>query len=123
MDHNSRPAALRTPATFLGEHVPDTSLTDPLGRTIVLHNHTWFGHIIRNHADMRPYRRLTEAAVTNPIDIRFHPTDANTRLYFGDGPRPGMMVLVAADVVRGFVKTSHLTRQLKGAPEWSRPTP
>ncbi len=103
--------------------MPDASLTDPLGRTIVLHNHTWFGHIVRNHPDMRPYRRLAEAAITTPIEIRFHPTDTDTRLYFGDGPRPGMMVLVAANVMAGFVKTAHLIRQPKGALEWSRPTP
>jgi hypothetical protein len=26
--------------------MPDVTLNDPLGRTIILHNHTWYGHII-----------------------------------------------------------------------------
>src|SRR5690242_8630948 len=43
--------------------VADTRITDPLGRTVVLHGHTWFGHVVKQHPEMRPYRRLAEAGV------------------------------------------------------------
>jgi len=103
--------------------VPDTSLTDPLGRIIVLHNHTWYGHILKRHPEMRPYRVLVEQAVSNPLEIRISDADADSRLYFAAGPRQGIMVAVVADVSRGFVRTAHLVRTARGAIEWSPPTP
>ena len=59
-----------------------------------------------------------------PLEIRISDADpANDRLYFGTGPRPGMMIVVVADITQGFIKTAHLIKVTKGALEWSRPTP
>jgi hypothetical protein len=97
-------------------------LVDPLGRSIVFHNHTWFGHILPGHPEMRTYRSLVEKSVTNPIEIRISPADpANCRLYYGVGPRPGMMIVVVGNITNGFVKTAHIVKAMKGALEWSRP--
>jgi len=30
----------------------DVVLTDPLGRTIILHDRTWHGHILKAHPEM-----------------------------------------------------------------------
>jgi hypothetical protein len=102
----------------------ETPLSDPLGRMITLHDHTWYGHILPGHHEMNQHRPLIEAAVTNPLEIRISDADpANCRLYFGSGPRAGIMVVVVADVVQGFVKTAHLIKRAKGTVEWSRPMP
>jgi hypothetical protein len=102
----------------------DTMLKDPLGRSIIFHGHTWYGHILPGHPEMKSLRASVQTAITDPLEIRISDADqANVRLYFGVGPRAGMMVVVIADVTRGFVKTSHLVKKTKGALEWSRPTP
>ncbi len=41
----------------------DAALVDPLGRRIVLHDRTWFGHIIKGHSEMGNHRVLAERAV------------------------------------------------------------
>lgn len=99
------------------------TLVDPLGRSLVLHKHTWYGHILPGHPEMRSYRTLVEKSVTDPIEIRISPADADCRLYYGIGPRPGIMVAVVGDIIKGFVKTAHIVKTTKGALEWSRPTP
>jgi hypothetical protein len=101
----------------------DAILQDPLGRRIVLHAHTWRGHILRRHPEMQAHRALVELAITDPIEIRFSAADADCRIYFGAGPRPGIMVAVVAELSRGFVKTAHVVKFAKGAVEWSKPTP
>jgi hypothetical protein len=89
-----------------------------------MHNHTWYGHIIPGHPEMKQQRRLVENALTNPLEIRIGDADPmNDRLYFGSGPRPGIMIAVVANVSKGFVKTAHIVKKTKGALEWSRPTP
>jgi hypothetical protein len=101
----------------------DATLQDPLGRRVVLHSHTWQGHILKRHPEMQPHRVLVELAITDPIEIRFSIADADCRLNFGTGPRPGMMIAVIADLSRGFVKTAHVVKAAKGVIEWSKPTP
>lgn len=89
----------------------------------MLHNHTWFGHVLQHHPDMRPYRALASAAVTDPIEIRVSDANPEARVYFGRGPRPGTMIAVAANLAGGFVMTAHLVRRAKGVMEWSSSTP
>jgi hypothetical protein len=101
----------------------DSILKDPLGRSIRLHEQTWVLHIIRRHPEMALHRESVENAITAPLEIRMTPADLDCRLYFGEAPRKGILVLVAADVVRRLVKTAHFVRAMKGAVEWSRPTP
>jgi hypothetical protein len=104
--------------------VADKQLTDPLGRIVTLHNHTWFGHILPGHPEMAKHRPLVEAAVVDPIEIRISDADAaNCRLYFGTGPRSGIMIIVVANITMGFVKTAFIVKLAKGALEWSKPTP
>jgi len=102
----------------------DKIFKDPLGRAITLHKHTWYGHILPGHPEMRLHRALVEEAITNPLEIHISDADPiNVRLYFGSGPRSGMMIVVAANITQGFVKTAHIVKATKGALEWSRPTP
>jgi hypothetical protein len=101
----------------------DAILQDPFGSRIVLHNHTWDGHILRRHPEMRPHRILVELAINDPIEIRFSVADPVCRLYFGLGPKSGIMVAVVADISRGLIKTAHVVKSAKGAVEWSEPTP
>ena len=97
----------------------DVILRDPLGRDIVLHDGAWYGHILKGHPEVREHRRLVERTIERPHEIRQSASDAACRLYFGPGPRPGIMMVVVADVVVGVVKTAHLTRRIKGgALEW-----
>jgi len=103
--------------------MPDRTLCDPLGRSLILHNHTWHGHIIKRHPEMRDHRTLVEQAITDPLEIRFSAADADIRVYFGVGPRLGIMTTVFATLSGGFVKTAHLVKTAKGAIEWSKPTP
>src|SRR5215208_3758999 len=101
--------------------MPDSNLRVPLGRTIVLHNHTWYGHITKRHPEMSRYRELVENAITQAKEIRISAADPDVRVYFGDGPRPGIMTAVFATLSGGFVKTAHLLKTGKGVIEWSKP--
>lgn len=99
----------------------DVSLTDPLGRTIVLHDRTWYGHVLRGHPEVKECRALVENAVREPDEIRHSRSDEDCRIYFGRGPGPDVKILVVADVKRGFVKTAHLCDRVSGgAVEWSK---
>ena len=101
--------------------MPESNLTDPLGREIVLHDRTWYGHIVLGHPEMQEYRMLAEEAIRSPDEIRLSRSDANCRVYFGAGPRPGIRIMVVADVIAGVVKTAHLARKISGGPvEWSK---
>ena len=95
----------------------DFATTDPLGNHIVLHDHTWDWHIIRavNHPELAPHRADVEAALSKPECIVESTQDSRCRLYFGPVTgRPGLRVQVVADYVRGFVKTAHFVKQVKG---------
>lgn len=102
----------------------DATLTDPLGRRIVLSDRTWFGHIVKGHPEVAECRDLAERAIRQPEEIRFSKADPDCRLYYGPGPRPSVRMMVVADVVGGVVKTAHLARKATGgATEWSKSTP
>jgi hypothetical protein len=64
----------------------DTTLTDPLGRTVVLHDRTWFGHVVKTHADLADHRIHAENAIRSPDEIRRSRGDPDCRLYFGTRP-------------------------------------
>ncbi|HEY2155041.1 MAG TPA: hypothetical protein VGH33_05395, partial [Isosphaeraceae bacterium] len=80
----------------------DSHHVDPLGRTIVLHDYTWEGHILSDHDEIADDRDLVGAAIELPIRIEFSTSDANCRRYYGRGPRPSVMMHVVADVVLGL---------------------
>jgi hypothetical protein len=104
--------------------VSDSYLLDPFGRTIVLHDRTWFGHIVPKHPDVANDRNQVEEAIVRPIRIIHDPTVTSRRHYYGQGPRLGVMMIVVADVVGGFVTTAHVIKRYRGgAEEWSSPTP
>jgi hypothetical protein len=85
---------------------------------------TWYGHILKCHPEVKKARRLVEAAVVNPLEIRMSRSDADCRLYYGPGPRAGLLVQVVADVVQGVVKTAHFAKKITGGNlEWSPPSP
>lgn len=96
----------------------DTLLIDPLGRRIMFHDHTWYGHVLKRHPEMTGLRGLAHASVRLPLAIHYSTSEPDCRTYYGPGPRPGIMVAVIADVVIGVVKTAYLTNKKKGAPEW-----
>jgi hypothetical protein len=100
----------------------DTTIQDPLGRQIILHDHTWFGHVIMNHPELKEHRQLVEEAVRSPVEIRISPSDPACRLYFGAAARRDIMTMVVANVVDGYLKTAHFVKSVKGVLEWSRPT-
>jgi hypothetical protein len=102
----------------------DSALLDPLGRRIVLADATWYGHILRRHPDLRAHRRFVEQVVAAPDVIRVSQSDADCRLYYCPGPRPGVSMSVVANVVVGQVLTAHPVKKVSGgAVEWSRPNP
>jgi hypothetical protein len=70
----------------------------------VLHDRTWFGHILKAHPDMAPHRPLVEQTMGSPDEIRHSHADADCRIYFGPGPRTGVKIIVVVDVALGLVK-------------------
>ena len=95
----------------------DFATIDPLGSHIVLHDHTWHLHIIRrgSHPELAPHRSDVEAALASPECVLESDQDPRCRLYFGPvAGRPGLRVKVVADYVRGFVKTAHFAKNVKG---------
>ena len=101
----------------------DTELTDSLGRRIVVHDRTWWGHILKGHPEMRKLRPEAEQAIREPLAIWTNRASPDCRLYFGKGPREGIMVVAVADVVLGRMKTAHLASKITGGrEEWSLPT-
>lgn len=99
----------------------DSELTDPLERSLVLYDRTWFGHIVPGHPEVREHRGLVEKAVVSPEQVRYSSSDINCRLYFAPGPRSGVKMMVVGDVSSGVVKTAHLAKKITGgAVEWSK---
>ena len=104
--------------------MPDATMIDPLGRSIILYDRAWYGHIARNHPEVKRLRHLVEDAIRSPYTIAFSTSDPDCRIYDGPGPRTGVMIRVVADVVLGLVKTAYLCRKVGGGTvEWSSPTP
>lgn len=101
--------------------MPSTTIVDLLGRAITLHQSAWSVHIASRHPEVAPHRRLVESAIANPLVITHSRADPDCRLYHGPGPRPGVMIKVVADILRGVVKTAHLVRKVSPAEsvEWS----
>lgn len=101
----------------------DEFFTDPLGRQAILHERTWYAHILRGHPEIRECRHLVRTAVQSPTEIRLSRSDSDSRLYFGPGPRSGVIMMVVADIVLGVVKTAHLAKRVTGGEiEWSPQT-
>ena len=98
--------------------MPDALMIDPLGRAVTLHDHTWFGHILKGHPDMRTLRTEVEAAIQTPLRICFSSSDPGCRIYYGSTWNSSIMVAVIGDVVGGFVRTAYRTAKIKGAVEW-----
>ena len=103
--------------------MPDDQLSDPLGRRFVLQDRTWFAHILRGHPEIAECRQLVCNAVTSPFEVRLSISDPDCRLYFGHGPRSGVIMMVVGDVLAGVVKTAHLAKRVSGGDvEWSQQT-
>ena len=66
----------------------DATLSDPLGREIVPHDHTWHGHIVKFHAEVKDQRLLVEQAIHSPDQIRHSHSDPGCRLRYGRCPTP-----------------------------------
>ena len=99
----------------------DAILTDPLGRRIVMRDRTWDGHIAQGHPEVATYRDLAEQAICHPDEVRISNSDPDCRIYYGQGPRPSVKIMVVADITAGVVKTAHLARKVTGgAQEWSK---
>jgi hypothetical protein len=99
----------------------DETFIDPLGRAIVFHDHTWFGHVLKGHPELRDERECVGATIEQPTDIRHSLSDTYVRLYHGQAERPGVYLRVVADVEIGVVKTAHYVRKPQGGPiEWLR---
>ncbi len=99
----------------------DSTIADPLGRFVTLHDRTWYGHIITGHPEVAEHRARLEAAIASPNEIRASRSDPNCRIYFAPGPRIGVRIMVVVDVVLGIVKMAHLAARLSGGPvEWSK---
>ena len=100
----------------------DETHVDPLGRSITLHDRTWFGHILPGHPDMEVHRALLFRAIHNPLSILFEPGMPHGRRYIGIGPRPERVILVAADIELGLVKSAFIIpeRRIRGEVEWQR---
>ncbi len=96
----------------------DSVLQDPLGRRIVLHDRTWYAHVIRGHPEVRAHRALAEEAVASPETIRSSSSDANCRKYVGRGPRSAVKMIVVADVAQEVVRTACLAKRVTGEIEW-----
>jgi hypothetical protein len=101
----------------------DATVTDPLGRAIVLHEGTWFGHILRRHPEMRGTRPQVEQTIRQPREIRLSTYDADCRTCYSDIVRAGMMIAVVIDVRQALVRTAFYTTRPRGDIEWSRPIP
>lgn len=98
----------------------ETEFVDPLGRRIVLHDRTWFGHILAGHPELLEQRARLGEAITAPLEIRHSMSDVDVRLYHIE-VRAGLYLRVVADVAAGAVKTAHFIRALHGGKvEWSR---
>jgi hypothetical protein len=102
----------------------DTTIIDPLGRSITLHARTWFGHVVERRPDLEDRYEEVAAVIERPNLICVSNSGDRIRLYYGDADSSGKMLVVVADVVEvpGFVKTVYPTRTIKkGEIEWQSP--
>jgi hypothetical protein len=94
-------------------------LVDPLGEEIVLHDRTWFGHIVKRRAELRPYRQTVEDIVRSPmVVLRSDEAGGRPRgrVYLGRCPDRKLLIKVCVEeiTVAGrpelIVKTAYLCR-------------
>ena len=112
---------MRRRADSLGRMIAAATLIDPRERSCLLHDHTWHGHIVKCQPEVKDHRLLVEQAIRSPDQIRLSNSDPDCRLYYGPGPRDGVIIMVVAEVVLGIVKTAHLAKKVTGgALEWSK---
>jgi hypothetical protein len=98
------------------------TLVDPLGREVLLSEHTWDRHVLVAHPDMYGGRDFVERAITAPRSIWFNSSDADVRIYYGNGPSPYLIVAIKANIQSGIVLTAHLAKKETGASiEWQQP--
>jgi hypothetical protein len=99
----------------------DDTFTDPLGRAIVLHDRTWYGHILKGHPELKDERERAGQVIAEPVDVRHSLSDPDVRLYHGPAKRPRVYLRVVADVELGLVKTAHYVNKPQGGEiEWSQ---
>ena len=97
----------------------DTTLIDPLGRTCILHDHTWNGHILTSHPDMNGGREFVENAVRFPISIWISEKSPDVRIYYAREPTVGFLFAVKVHIRKGAVLTAHIIDRQKGVTrEW-----
>jgi hypothetical protein len=96
----------------------DTILIDLLGRSITLHDHTWFGHVLKGHPEMHNRRADVEGAITQPQWICYSTSAFDCRVYYAPDASTGLLIAAVANVVHGYVKTAYLARSTKGTVEW-----
>ena len=102
----------------------DTRIVDPLGRTIVLHEHTWMQHILKTHPDLATGRLRVHQTLRSPAVICYSRSVTTCRLYYDDLDGAGFRICVVADVLAGLVKTAYRARKIKaGGIEWPASTP
>jgi hypothetical protein len=98
----------------------DETFTDPLGREIVLHDRTWYGHILKGHRELAGEREYAGMAIVEPLEIRHSLSDQDVRLYHGPARRRDVVLRVVVDIELGLVKTAHYVRKPQGGEvEWS----
>ncbi len=91
MNRQTLPRGVRGNRSAYGLVMADATLIDPLGRRLVLHDHTWYEHILKGHPDMRNERAWVEAAVSAPESIHFSTSDRDCQPYYGQSSSPGGM--------------------------------
>ena len=98
----------------------NVELTDPLGRRITISNHTWYGHILRAHPELKSERSRIEKAIEKPEKIKISITSPEIRHYYISANRTGLYLRVVVDIQKGIVKTAHYARTIeRGSLEWS----
>ena len=83
----------------------DVILGDPLGRSITLHDRTWYGHILKRHSEMRGRRAQVESSVRDADAVHFSSYDPDCRVCYRGTGTGGIMMAVVIDVVQGLVRT------------------
>jgi len=98
----------------------NNDLIDPLGRRITFHNHTWYGHILRAHPELKSERSRIEETLRRPNKICLSISSPELRYYYISANRTGLFLRVVVDIQKGHVRTAHYIRTLEGGPvEWS----
>ncbi|MCK4641036.1 MAG: hypothetical protein KAU06_06845 [Candidatus Marinimicrobia bacterium] len=98
--------------------------TDPEGRNVTLHRHTFYGHILKNHPQPYIKQESIQSTIENPKHIKESETVENSLIYVSsttDSKDFNVTTKFDSDLKSGYVTSAYVSKKpKKGSIIWPK---